>query len=109
MAKITYVEANGEQRTVDARPGQSIMEAATKNGVPGILADCGGAAACGTCRIYVEDAAYRAKLPPRSGMEDAMIDFHSDEHPHVRLACQIKVSEALDGLVVRMPANQHSD
>lgn len=109
MVKITYVEANGDQKTVDAVPGQSLMKAATSNAVPGILADCGGVAACGTCRIYVDDAAYREKLPPRSALEDAMIDFHGDAEPHVRLACQIPVIESFDGMVLRMPENQHSE
>ncbi len=108
MVKVTYVEANGERQTVEARPGQSIMEAATKNGVPGILADCGGAAACGTCRIYVEDAAMRAKMPPLNNLERAMIEFTGDEHPHVRLSCQLKVVDEYHGLVVHMPENQHS-
>jgi 2Fe-2S ferredoxin len=107
MVKITFVEANGEQQTVDAKLGQSIMEAATKSGVPGILADCGGAAACGTCRIYVEDAAYRAKMPPISELEQAMIDFADDQTPHVRLSCQLRVVEAYDGLTVRLPTSQH--
>lgn len=108
MVKITYIEANGDKQIVDATPGQSLMQAATRAAVPGILADCGGAAACGTCRIYVDDANYRAKMPPRSEMEDAMIEFHDDAEPHVRLACQIQVVEEFDGMVLRMPENQHS-
>jgi 2Fe-2S ferredoxin len=105
--KITYVEANGEQQVVEARIGQTIMAAAVKNGVKGIAADCGGAAACGTCRIYIDDAAWRAKFGPVSDMERAMIDYAGDKEPHVRLSCQIVVTEQHDGLIVRMPESQH--
>lgn len=106
MVKITYIEANGDARTIEAKPGHTVMETATKNGVPGIAADCGGSCACGTCRIYPEPE-WREKLPPRSAIEDAMIDFSGDEHPAVRLSCQIKVTEQLDGMIVRLPVSQH--
>jgi 2Fe-2S ferredoxin len=106
MVKITYIEANGDTRVVDAKLGQTVMETATKNGVPGIAADCGGSCACGTCRIYPEPE-WREKLPARGAMEAEMLDFSADDHPAVRLSCQIKVTEELDGMVVRLPASQH--
>lgn len=106
MVKITYVAADGSRQVVDAKPGQSLMEAATKNDVQGIVAECGGSCACGTCRIYVDDAAWREKMSAITELEQSMIAFTGDADPHVRLSCQQKVIEAFDGLVVRMPANQ---
>ena len=106
MVKITYVEANGAEHTVEAKPGMSVMEAAVKNGVSGIAADCGGSCACATCRVYV-DAPWREKTGEAGDMELAMLEFAEDPDPGVRLSCQIKVTEDLDGLVVRMPESQH--
>ena len=82
------------------------MEGAVKNGVPGIDADCGGACACATCHIYVEPE-WLARLGPRSAMEASMLEFAEDVRPESRLACQIKVTADLEGLVLRMPQSQH--
>lgn len=106
MPKITYIEQNGTERTVEVPVGWSVMEGAVKNRVPGIDADCGGACACATCHVYV-DPAWLAKLPPRQEMEEQMLDFAQDVKPNSRLSCQIKVSPALDGLIVRTPRTQH--
>jgi 2Fe-2S ferredoxin len=106
MAKITYIEANGAEHTVDAKVGGSVMEAAVKNAVPGIDADCGGSCACATCRVYV-DPAWRQKTGTPAEMEQAMLEYTADPNPAVRLSCQIRVMEQLDGLVVRMPFSQH--
>jgi 2Fe-2S ferredoxin len=106
MAKITYIEFNGAEHRVDVRCGLSVMEGAVKNSVPGIDADCGGACACATCHVYVDDA-WTAKTGERSAMEESMLDFAENVEANSRLSCQIKVSDALDGLVVRMPENQH--
>lgn len=106
MIKITYIEANGKAHTVDAKIGDTVMESAVKNAVPGIAADCGGACACGTCRVYVGDA-WRGKTGEASEMERAMIDYSDEADPTARLSCQIKVREELDGLVVNMPQSQH--
>ena len=106
MAKITYIEANGSQHVVDVQPGYSVMEGAVKNNVPGILADCGGACACATCRVYV-DPAWQEKTGVPAELEQSMLEFQDDRDPSLRLSCQIKVTEALDGLVVRMPESQH--
>jgi ferredoxin, 2Fe-2S len=106
MVKITYIEFNGNQHVVDVKPGSTVMEGAVKNGVPGIDADCGGACACATCHVYV-DAAWQAKTGERNAMEESMLDFADNVKPNSRLSCQIKVTEELDGLVVRMPASQH--
>ena len=82
------------------------MEGAVKNRVPGIDADCGGACACATCHVYV-DAAWLPKLPQRQDMESQMLDLAIEVKPNSRLSCQIKVTAALDGLVVRTPKTQH--
>lgn len=106
MAKITYVEFDGREHVVDVRPGLSVMEGAVKNNVPGIDADCGGACACATCHVYVDEA-WADKTGTASAMEESMLDFAEEVQPTSRLSCQIKVSDALDGLVVRMPQSQH--
>ena len=106
MAKITFIQHNGTEQTVDAIPGMSVMESAIKNLVPGIDADCGGACACATCHVYV-DPAWLPKLPPRSDMEETMLDFAQELEPTSRLSCQIKVTQELDGLIVRLPRTQH--
>ena len=106
MPKITFVDAQGTARPVDAEIGATVMETAIKNGVPGIEAECGGACACATCHVYVDEA-WRDKTGSTSAMEDSMLDFAENVEPNSRLSCQIKVSDELDGLVVRMPESQH--
>jgi len=105
MAKITYIDAGGVARTVDGDIGSTVMETAIKNGVPGIEAECGGACACSTCHVYVDEA-WREKTGEPSPMEEDMLDFAFDVKPNSRLSCQIKVTEALDGLVVTTPERQ---
>ena len=97
MAKITYVDNDGTERVVEATNGESVMEAAVKNGIPGIDADCGGACACATCHVYVDKAF----------MEKSMLDFAENVQENSRLSCQITVSDALDGLKVTTPESQH--
>ncbi len=106
MAKIKYIEHNGKEHVVDVKPGMSVMEGAVKNLIPGIDADCGGACACATCHVYV-DQAWTSKLEPMQEMEKTMLDFAEGVETNSRLSCQIKVSDALDGFVVRMPKSQH--
>ena len=105
MPKITYIEHNGAEHVVDADIGASVMEAAIKNMVPGIDADCGGACACATCHVYV-DAAWAEKVGKPEAMEESMLDFASEPKETSRLSCQITVSEELDGLIVRLPQFQ---
>lgn len=105
MPKITYIEFGGTEHVVEVPLGLSVMEGAVKNGIPGIDADCGGACACSTCHVYV-DAAWSEKLPPREAMEEDMLDFAFQPNEHSRLTCQLKVTDALDGLIVRMPEKQ---
>ena len=105
MAKITYIDAAGVARTVDGEIGSTVMETAIKNAVPGIEAECGGACACSTCHVYVDET-WREKTGEPSPMEEDMLDFAFDVKPNSRLSCQIKVTEALDGLVVTTPERQ---
>ena len=106
MTKIIYVDNDGTERVVEATNGESVMEAAVKNSIPGIDADCGGACACATCHVYV-DAAFMDKVGEQQEMEKSMLDFAENVRPNSRLSCQIKVSDALDGLRVSTPESQH--
>lgn len=106
MARITYIEHNGTAHEVDVPNGVTVMEGARDNGIPGIEADCGGACACSTCHVYVDDD-WVDRLPPREPMEEDMLDFAWEPDPYrSRLTCQLKVGPELDGLVVRMPEKQ---
>ncbi|WP_349357579.1 2Fe-2S iron-sulfur cluster-binding protein [Stappia sp.] len=105
MPKITYITADGAETVVEAPVGSTVMENAIKNMVPGIEAECGGACACATCHVYVDDAWSEATGSPEP-MEEDMLDFAYDVKPTSRLSCQIKVTEALDGLIVRVPERQ---
>jgi 2Fe-2S ferredoxin len=105
VVKITYIQHNGTSQTVEAQPGMSVMEAAVKNMVPGIDADCGGACACATCHVFVEQE-WLERAGKRSDMEEDMLDFAFDVRDNSRLSCQIKVTDVLDGLVVRVPEKQ---
>lgn len=106
MAKITYIEHSGEERVAEVKNGLSVMEGAIRNSVPGIDADCGGACACATCHVYV-DSDWVEKAGKASAMEESMLDFAEGVEPNSRLSCQIRVSDALDGLIVRLPESQH--
>jgi 2Fe-2S ferredoxin len=105
MPRITYIEYSGKEHVVDVAVGMTVMEGARDNGIPGIDADCGGACACSTCHVYV-DPAWVGKLPKKEDMEIDMLDFAWKPQENSRLTCQIKVTPALDGLIVRMPEKQ---
>jgi 2Fe-2S ferredoxin len=106
MAKITFVDASGVEHVVEAEAGQSVMKAALSHDVPGILAECGGTCACGTCRVFV-DPVWRERTGAASDLEEGMIEAEGAARPGERLSCQIEVSEALDGLIVQIPASQY--
>ena len=106
MAKITYIEHDGTEHTVEVKNGLSVMEGAIRNNVPGIDADCGGACACATCHVYVDEN-FAAETGRPSAMEESMLDFAESVEPNSRLSCQIRVSDDLDGLIVRLPQSQH--
>ena len=105
MVNITFIAHTGEKHTVAAEPGATVMETAIKHGVPGIEAECGGACACSTCHVYIEEE-WREKVGEPSPMEEDMLDFAFEVKPNSRLSCQIKVREDLDGLTVRTPERQ---
>jgi 2Fe-2S ferredoxin len=106
MPKIKYIEHSGKEHEVEVPEGWSVMEGAVKNLIPGIDADCGGACACATCHVFVEEP-WLSKLPVKEDMEETMLDFAPEVEANSRLSCQIKVTAALNGLVVRMPKSQH--
>jgi 2Fe-2S ferredoxin len=105
MAKITFIQPDSSQMVVDATPGMTVMEAAKLNLVPGIEAECGGACACATCHVYVDEA-WLDKTGTRSQMEEDMLDFAFAVRDESRLSCQIKITPELDGLIVRVPEKQ---
>ena len=105
MPSITFIDSNGESRAVDAVNGSTVMETALQNAIPEIEAECGGACSCATCHVYV-DSAWTETVGGPSPMEEDMLDFAFEVRPESRLSCQIKVSDALDGLVVHTPARQ---
>lgn len=105
MSKIKFIEANGTELVVEAKDGQSVMQTAMDNLVPGIVAECGGFANCATCHVYVDEA-WSDKLPPPDESEQTMLDCAYHVKPNSRLSCQITVTPALDGMVVRLPISQ---
>ena len=107
MGSITFIEASGIEHTVEARAGLSVMESAVNNGVPGIDAECGGNCACATCAVFVDEA-WRARTGTPDEMEEGMLEFAERSEPGARLSCQIHMTAALDGLVVRLPVSQRA-
>ena len=105
MAKITYIEHNGTNHTVDVQNGLTVMEGAVQNNIPGIDADCGGSMACATCHVYVKEDWFD-KINKKNEGEDDMLDQAYEPKKNSRLSCQIIVSYDLDGLVVDMPEKQ---
>jgi len=105
MAKITYIEHNGTNHTVDVQNGLTVMEGAVQNNIPGIDADCGGSMACATCHVYVKEDWFD-KINKKNEGEDDMLDQAYEPKKNSRLSCQIIVSEDLDGPVVEPPQKQ---
>ena len=105
MAKITFIDAGGTERGVDAKLGSTVMEVAIRNAVPGIEAECGGACSCATCHVYVDES-WMPKVGKPGPMEEDMLDFAFEAKPNSRLSCQIKMTDALDGIIVRTPSKQ---
>jgi 2Fe-2S ferredoxin len=106
MTKVTFVTAGAAEISVDVPPGVSVMQAATDNGVPGVLADCGGQGQCATCHVYVRGPSI-TRLRPMSDDEDEMLDITACERDaDSRLSCQIVVDDDLDELVVELPERQ---
>ena len=105
MAKITYIEHNGTNHTVDVQNGLTVMEGAVQNDIPGIDADCGGSMACATCHVYVKEDWFD-KINKKNEGEDDMLDQAYEPKQNSRLSCQIMISDDLDGLSVFMPEKQ---
>ena len=105
MIGISFVSTDGEVTTVAAECGFSLMEVAKRNGIAGIVAECGGACACATCHVHV-DATWLEVVGAPGPNEADMLDFAHDRRPDSRLSFQIRISPALDGLVVRVPDGQ---
>ncbi len=105
MTKLTIVAFDGTRFDIEAANGSTVMENAVRNSVPGIEAECGGACACATCHVYVDDA-WSEKAGAPEAMEEDMLDFAFEVRPTSRLSCQIRVGAALDGLVVHVPERQ---
>ena len=103
MPKITFIEH--DKTIVEALAGQSLMQAAIDNSVPGILADCGGYCNCATCHCYIDDV-WSARIPPAQRAELDMLSGAIDANGNSRLGCQIQLTNELDGLVVRLPVSQ---
>ena len=105
MTKLSIIAFDGTRHELEVQTGSTVMENAVRNSVPGIEAECGGACACATCHVYVDEA-WTAAVGAPEAMEDDMLDFAYDVRPTSRLSCQIKMSDALDGLVVHVPERQ---
>jgi len=106
MPNITFIEHDGTPHIVDLKTGLSLMEGAVKNNVPGIDADCGGACACATCHVYVDEAWLETVGMPLA-MEQSMLDFAENVESRSRLSCQVTVREEINGLIVYLPESQH--
>jgi ferredoxin, 2Fe-2S len=107
VPKVIYVGEAGDERAVDAAVGESVMAAAVKNGVPGIIGECGGNASCATCHVWVEDAFLPLVGMPNDTEEDLLDLGVADRREGSRLSCQIPMTEELDGLTVVVPADQY--
>jgi 2Fe-2S ferredoxin len=105
MPKITYIEHDGTMHTVEADLDSTVMETALRNDISSIVAECGGGCTCATCMVYVDEA-WSAVVGPPSAEEEEQLDSAFEVKPTSRLSCQIKVTEALDGLIVRTPSYQ---
>ena len=106
MPNVTYIQPNGQEVTIEARDGDSVMETAVRNGVKGIIAECGGACACATCHVFVEEQ-FMDKVGQPGDLEDDMLDGTAAERlPVSRLSCQLKMREDLDGLRINIAPEQ---
>ena len=105
MATITFTDSKGVVRAIEGEDGSTVMETAIRHRVPEIVAECGGACACATCHVYIDDE-WMAVVGKPSGMEEDMLDFAYEVRPNSRLSCQIKIGPALDGLKLTTPERQ---
>ena len=106
MPTIHFISHAGQRQTVEVPENDVLMQAAVRNGVAGIDADCGGQCACATCHVYIESPWFE-KLPVMADNEDSMLELASERSPNSRLSCQVKVTAELDGMEVHTPEGQH--
>ena len=106
MAHITFVEASGQATTLAVPDGWSLMQAATSNGVDGIVGECGGSCVCATCHCYVDELLLSVLPPPSQAEQDMLGNVAAERRPNSRLACQIRTQAAMDGATVKLPATQ---
>jgi 2Fe-2S ferredoxin len=105
LVSIKFIEASGAEHEVSAQPGQTVMESAIWNNVPGVDAECGGSMACSTCLVHVNDE-WNAKFPPATATEIELVSCHPFTRPGSRLSCQLRVVESMDGLILQLPPAQ---
>lgn len=106
MPKVVYVSAQGDEKVIIGRVGESVMAAAVRNGVPGIIGECGGNTSCATCHVWVRDD-FRGLVGEPRDLEDDLLDLGvSERRDSSRLSCQILLTDELDGLTVNVPAEQ---
>jgi len=106
MPKVIFIDYEGSQQSVDAQVGQSLMEAAVDNDVAGIDADCGGACACATCHVYI-DQDWVAKVGQPEDIETEMLSVAEEVRENSRLSCQVMLTEEMDGIIVTTPESQY--
>lgn len=105
MPLIKFISHDGDEREVHVAAGTTLMHAATDNGVPGILADCGGACSCATCHTYVDEA-WLSTVQAAEGMENDMLEYAFERRDNSRLSCQLIISQEMDGMVLHLPSSQ---
>jgi 2Fe-2S ferredoxin len=106
VPKVNYVSSAGDSREIEVPAGTTVMAAALKNGIDGILAECGGVCMCSTCHVFVDEK-FLSKMPPAQDTEEAVLEIAAIERkPNSRLSCQIKMTDDLDGLIVHLPEKQ---
>ncbi|MES2631403.1 MAG: 2Fe-2S iron-sulfur cluster-binding protein [Pseudomonadota bacterium] len=108
MPTVNYLDPAGKNHAIEVPIGQSIMEGAVRNGIPGVLAECGGNLSCATCHVYIDEAwLARVGSAEAGSLEDEMLDnVSSDRLPTSRLSCQVKVAAEMDGVAVRVAPQQ---
>jgi ferredoxin, 2Fe-2S len=100
---VNYCDSNGVIRTVEAKPGQSVMEVAKQANIPEIDAECGGVCSCASCHVYVDER-WLNRFPPTSKIENSLLSLLEMRKPNSRLSCQLRISEDMDGITVHTPA-----
>ncbi|NML75678.1 2Fe-2S iron-sulfur cluster binding domain-containing protein [Rhizobium sp. S-51] len=106
MIRVIFIPAEDQPIEVKASPGDSLMAAAVNGGIAEIIAECGGACACGTCHCYIDES-WIAKLPAPGAHEQDMIECVIDPRTESRLSCQVTLTEHHDGLIIHLPRAQH--